>query len=349
LRLNNTNTGLYYLEEVPTLLMLTLYTQQVLKLAEVYHLSVGEQERYTKRILHWFVVGNCAVVLFQLAIWCAYFETKGRVDPDVWSVVAASVHAASFATAAGAMGMYGSLNNAFLAKLSMGVAERRVQLRQSLLLSAPCTLALLIRSIALAGASWANLLNWNSVRDTVTAGDAVVSILVYFFTEIVPLGAILYFNRLRGRTRVSLPGDVTARGGPATALLSAGGGQVSPSAVRTLRFNFSPKKVAPSLGEGTAEAEGEGVSLPKEPRQPPPLPPPPIPEGGGSMGTGKVVRGLFGMVLVALGVRGSGEASGTAGEKTSLLGAKKLAAGRARMLGGDVIKGRGKDPYDDLG
>ena len=267
--------------------MLTLYTQQVLKLAQVYHTSVGEQERYSKFVLHWFLVGNCCVVVFQLGVWCAYFETQGSVDPDVWSVVAASGHAVSFAVAAGALAWYCSLNDAFLSKLSLGVEERRAQLKQSLLLSVPCTAALLVRALALAAASWANLLDWNSVRETVTAGDAAASIIVYVFTEIMPLGAILYFNRLRGRTRVQFPGEGGGSAAAAAALLLSSKGDVSPSAVRPLRFNFSPKKNRMGM-------PGEAVGGPEEPQQPP-LP------NSGSMKTGKVVQGLFGMVTSGFG------------------------------------------------
>lgn len=345
IRLNYASTALYYLEEVPTLLMLTLYTQQVLKLAETYHVSMGEQERYRRRVLHWCVVGNASVVVVQVLVWCAYFNTKGRVDPDVWSVVAASVHGVSFTLVAMAMGLYGSLNSALVRKQSMGVALRLAQLRQSLLLSVPCTLAFLLRAIALAGASWANYLDLNSVRETVTAGDAAASIVVYFFTELMPLGAILYFNRLRVRAKVVLPVDQAS--GAGYALLSASAaasgaasprGTISPSAIKPQRFSFSPKKggggsrdESSSSGGFPAGAGGEGGAS-AEPQPPPPLPPP-------VLGTAKVFQGLLGMVYAAMGVVGSGsggEGMEKPGERTSLLG------GSSKVGGGGGGGGRGK-------
>ena len=320
LRLTGFETSwLYYLEELPSLIILTLFTQQVLGWARSYHVAVGEEARYDGCVLRAAIAGNAAVIGAQVALWGAYFGTRGRgVDPDVFSVAAASVHALSFLLCGAAMCAYGVANSAVVRSLSLGLALRLRQLRELTALYAACTAAFVLRAVALAVASWANLYNVNSVRDTVTPGDAAASVVVYVFTELLPLWSILHHHRPRGRAG-SGGGGGGASGAASPVELGSPYAAVARSPQRAPRFAFSPTRgKAGRAGKAAAGAGGEAAAGAA------------APPAGGTMGTGSALWMLGAMTLAALGLGGSGGGGGrqAPSERQRLLGS---AGGRARL------------------
>ncbi len=324
LRLTGFETSwLYYLEEVPTLIILTLFTQQVLSWAKAYHVARGEEQRYAGCVLRAALAGNAGVVLVQIMIWVAYFASRGSsVDPDVFSVVAASVHAASFLACAAAMCAYGVANSAFVAGTFVAVDQRRARMRELWGLYGACACAFVLRALALAGASWANLYDFNSVKEDVTPGDAAVTIAVYLFTELLPLWAVLYHHRMK-----RLQGSSSSSGGGATPMEMAspyapigspgrGGGRGGG------RFSFSPTRggTPSSTGAGKrVSSAGRAGATASTPSSPP-------------MATTTAVWLLGGMVLGAVGLGGGPAAGGGAGERQPLLHAAGP-AGAAKRVG----------------
>ena len=329
LRLTGFETSwLYYLEELPSLIILTLFTQQVLGWARSYHVAVGEEARYAGCVLRAAIAGNALVIAAQVALWGAYFGTRGRgVDPDVFSVAAASVHAASFLLCGAAMCAYGVANSAVVRSLSLGLALRLRQLRELTALYAACSAAFVLRAVALAVASWANLYNVNNVRTTVTPGDAVASVVIYVFTELLPLWCILHHHRPRGRLQGApgvpgAPSPVELRSPYSASPLSPPGQQRAP------RFAFSPTRGGKAGKAGKAGASGAAgaAGAAAAAQQPPPPPPPPA---GATMGTGNALWMLGAMTLAALGLGGGGGgAPQPPSERQRLLGS---AGGRARL------------------
>ena len=322
LRLTGFETSwLYYVEELPSLIILTLFTQQVLAWARSYHVAVGEEGRYSSCVLRCAIAGNAAVVAAQVSLWGAYFGSRASgVDPDVFSVASASVHALSFLLCGAAMCAYGLANSAVVRTMSLGLELRLRQLRELALLFGACTAAFVLRALALAMASWANLYNVNNVRYSVTPGDAAASIAIFLCTELLPLWMILHHHRPRGRLKGS------SSGAPAPVELGspfASTTPLSPASLRAVRFSFSPTK------GGTPRA---GTPKARTPRggAPPAQAPAPAPAAE-PLGTGRALWMLGGMVWAALGLGGSSSSSSSSAgptERQRLLGSE---GGRVRM------------------
>ena len=320
------------MEELPSLIILTLFTQQVLAWARSYHVAVGEEGRYSSCVLRCAVAGNVAVVAAQISLWGAYFGSRASgVDPDVFSVASASVHALSFLLCGAAMCAYGLANSAVVRTMSLGLELRLRQLRELALLFGACTAAFVLRALALAMASWANLYNVNNVRYSVTPGDAVASIAIFLCTELLPLWMILNHHRPRGRAKGA--GSGSSSGAPAPVELGspfAPTTPLSPASLRTVRFSFSPTR------GGTPRAGTPKARTPRGGGAPPAAQAPaPAAAGAEPLGTGRALWMLGGMTWAALGL-GSGawgsssSSSSSAGpsERQRLLGSE---GGRVRM------------------
>ena len=107
------DTGLYVLEEFPTLLLITMYSQQLLVWARSYHMATHSVATYTGTVVGCVWVFNAAAYLMQVLIWALYDHTSSpraggvAVDSDAWSLTSAVLHAAEFFVIAGFLAGYG--------------------------------------------------------------------------------------------------------------------------------------------------------------------------------------------------------------------------------------------------
>ena len=70
------DTGLYVLEELPTLLLLTMFSQQLLVWARSYHMATNTVALYTGRVVRAVWAANAAAYAFQVLVWALYDRTS---------------------------------------------------------------------------------------------------------------------------------------------------------------------------------------------------------------------------------------------------------------------------------
>ena len=316
LRMSATSSYLYVLEELPSLVFLLLSTQQVLGWARSLHMMRGDEIVYrtvVRRVALWSVG---AVAMAQASIYGAYFATQGAVDPDLWSFIASLVHAAAFAGLAGAQFGYGAALRRALRATPLPLAVREHQQRALMRVYALCATAFLLRALLLAGASWADYVDFDQVREREKAEDAAASVVFFTLTEALPMAVVLWSNR-GGEGGGGGGGGGSARR-PALALLSPISGSaptpspdrrsLSPAAARALAFSQTPS--------------------PKRRPDPP----------RATAATSSVLMGLGGMVVAALAPARRGE------ERAALLGGAGNAGGSAAAgssYGSGAAAGRG--------
>jgi hypothetical protein len=320
LRLSASSAPLYFLEEVPSLLYLLLSTQQVLGWARSYHMMRGEEATYSRVVRRVALWGVGGVAALQGAIYVAYFTTRGAVDPDLWSLLAALLHMAAFSAAAAALCGYGFALRRALRATPLPLAARESQRRTFALVNALVAAAFLLRVLALAGASWADYADFDEVRERFKPEDAAASAAFFCLTEALPMAVLLWSNRAsRGGGGGGEGAGSGARGASQSQLSPRGGGgggggapperrALSPAAARALAFSQSPRKSSP---------------------------PPAV------ASTGSVLLGLGGMVFAALAPSRGGD------ERASLLGGGGGAAAGGGS-GGSAAAGYGSGQDRDI-
>lgn len=107
------DTSLYVLEEMPTLLLITMYSQQLLVWARSYHMATNTVATYTGRVVGAVWVCNGIAYTMQVLVWALYDHTSSpraglvAVDADAWSLLSAVLHATEFFVIAIALMGYG--------------------------------------------------------------------------------------------------------------------------------------------------------------------------------------------------------------------------------------------------
>ena len=217
------DTVLYVLEEFPTLLLITLYSQQLLVWARSYHIATNTSATYQGPVLYsiWFL--NGFAYIFQILIWSLYDRTSSTkaqlltIDSDAWSLISSALHAFEFFVIAISLCAYGLGVHRTINAAPVSLQMRSKNMRSIVLVTSVCTAAFLIRSGALISASFAAWTNTNGFDDKLTLGDVVSSALFFILTEFVPVAIILYNNsKVAGSNRRS--------GAPNSANGSKGGG-----------------------------------------------------------------------------------------------------------------------------
>jgi len=221
------DTALYVLEELPSLLLLTMFSQQLLVWARSYHMATNTVATYTGRVVGAVWGCNAAAYAIQVLVWALYdHTTQSRpgapsVDADAWSLLSAIVHAAEFLATAAALTLYGVGVHRTVHAAPVSLQMRAKQMRSIVLVTATCTAAFLIRSGALVAASYAAFTDAGGFDEELTAGDLAGSALFFVATELVPLAIVLRNNgRIPGANRRSAPGV----GSPGGAKRGGGGG-----------------------------------------------------------------------------------------------------------------------------
>lgn len=280
-------TALYVLEEAPTLLLLALYTQQVLVWAHSYHTASGSEALYSRRVVPIAAAANLTVWLATVGIWVAIAATRGTagIDPDAWSLASAGVAAGAFLGAGVALSVYGALLARTVRAAPLGLALRTSQLRVVRAVSGCCTAAFLLRAGALLAAAWADVADYRGFDDSFSGVGAAVTVAFFAVTELLPLSVLLWYHRPRARSaaaraRARGTGGAGGASSPRSPFAGSGGGgssgdggydgAVSPSfiagAVRALRFSFSPPSAArqrsPKQPSGGEEGSGSNGSSP---------------------------------------------------------------------------------------
>jgi len=217
------DTALYVLEEFPTLLLITLYSLQLLVWARSYHIATNTSATYQGPVLYsiWFL--NGFAYIFQILIWSLYDRTSSTkaqlltIDSDAWSLISSALHAFEFFVIAICLFAYGLGVHRTINAAPVSLQMRSKNMRSIVLVTSVCTAAFLIRSGALISASFAAWTNTNGFDDKLTLGDVVSSALFFILTEFVPVAIILYNNsKVAGSNRRS--------GAPNSANGSKGGG-----------------------------------------------------------------------------------------------------------------------------
>jgi hypothetical protein len=317
LRLSASSAALYLLEEAPSLLFLLLAAQQVLGWARSYHVMRGEEAFYRAVVRRVALGGVGTVAALQVALCAAFYATRGSVDPDLLSLCASLLHAAAFAGTAAALCAYGVGLRRALRSTPLPLAARERQQSTFALVNALCAVAFLLRVLLLAGASWADYVDFDDVRGRFKPEDAAVSVLFFSLTEILPMAVVMWANRGGsgggGAQRMpSLALLIESPGGSGRALTPSRR-SLSPAAARALSFSQSPRREETS------------------PRA--------------TASTASVLLGLGGMVLAALAPGGGARARSGDGERVALLGAGAAAggAGSSGAAGYGSGAGAGKD------
>jgi uncharacterized membrane protein YgcG len=317
------DTALYVLEELPSLLLLTMFSQQLLVWARSYHMATNTVATYTGRVVGAVWGCNAAAYAIQILVWALYdHTTQSRpgapsVDADAWSLLSAIVHAAEFLATAVALTLYGIGVHRTVHAAPVSLQMRAKQMRSIVLVTATCTAAFLVRSGALVAASYAAFTDAGGFDDELTAGDLAGSALFFIATELLPLAIVLRNNgRIPGANRRSAPGvgspGGSKRGGGAGG--SGGGGGARGGGVRSFF----------SLG-GPASPGGAGFDS--------------GPNAAGLAGGGKPkALNVARLSFAERWLRGASVAKGPgAGERTGLLAASADPGGElaaARTAGG---------------
>jgi hypothetical protein len=236
------DTGYYVLEEVPTLLLLTLYSQQLLVWAQSYHTATNTIDTFTRVVVRAVWAFNAVVYVSQALIWGLYDHTAGAIDGDAWSLTAAVLHTSAFLTVAVALLGYGMGVRRSVRSVPVGLQLRVRQMRAILCVTLTCSLAFLARCVALVVASYAGYTDADGFDESLTAGDVAGSVLFFLITELVPLAVVLRYNG-------TVPGSRLSRKSS------------SSSALRTLRSPSTGSSTAPPATAGSPG--GGGKSTPR--------------------------------------------------------------------------------------
>ncbi len=265
-----TDTELYVLEEAPTLLFLTLYSHQLLIWAKSYHTTVGSLHTYEGPVRWTIVIFNVFAYCADLLIWILYDRTQGAVSADAWSLCSAVLQSIYFILVAIAMCVYGVLVRNTLQSVPIGLHIRLRQMRQVAWVTGACTLAFLIRSIAIVSASYAGFVNLGGFDDSITTTDVSATVVFFMATEVLPLVVVLRFNGRGSRASTSSATKGTSSRFNA-AIGAASGTARSPyrtnrvgsasrlgRSLQSMRFSFSPTAGAELGSDAAASPAGYG-------------------------------------------------------------------------------------------
>ncbi len=248
------DTVLYVLEEFPTLLLITLYSQQLLVWARSYHIATNTSATYQGPVLYsiWFLNGFAYTM--QILIWSLYDRTSSTkaqiltIDSDAWSLISSALHAFEFFVIAICLCAYGLGVHRTINAAPVSLQMRSKNMRSIVLVTSVCTAAFLIRSGALISASFAAWTNADGFDNKLTIGDVISSALFFILTEFVPVAIILYNNsKVAGSNRRS----GTPSGG------GAGGKNGRGMAGASKRGTSSPAALGSFRGSLYKTAEGD--------------------------------------------------------------------------------------------
>lgn len=242
------DTGYYVLEEVPTLLLLTLYSQQLLVWAQSYHTATNTIDTFTRVVVRAVWAFNAVVYVSQALIWGLYDHTAGAIDGDAWSLTAAVLHTAAFLTVAVALLGYGLGVRRSVRSVPVGLQLRVRQMRAILCVTLTCSLAFLTRCVALVVASYAGYTDAEGFDESLTAGDVAGSVLFFLITELVPLAVVLRYNG-------TVPGSRLSRKGGSGTFGSSG-------ALRAVRSPSTGSLASPTVGSpgGSGRSTSRGAA-----------------------------------------------------------------------------------------
>jgi hypothetical protein len=189
------DTFLYVLEEIPTLFLLTLYSQQLLVWAQSYHTATNTMDIYRYIVVRGIWACNIFTYVLQILVWILFDHTTNTIDPDAWSLTTAILHALAFLGIALGLLRYGLGVRKSVQTVPVGLQLRIKQMQAILRVTAICSLAFLIRAIALVIASYAAFIDVDGFDESLTPSDLSLSVLFFLFTELLPLLIILNHNR----------------------------------------------------------------------------------------------------------------------------------------------------------
>ncbi len=248
-------TGLYVLEEVPTLLLVTLHSQQLLAWADSYSTAMGTPAAYGG-VLRRVYAGNGLLYVAQIVIWVAYDRTQAVLDTDYWSLIAAVLHLLAVLVVAAGLIRYGRLVRSAVQVVPTSLQLRMRQVRNVDIMVTVCSVAFTVRCVALVGASWATFTDATGFADSETGADVAMTALFFVTTELGPLCLILWYHSARPgrRTRRAKAGQYrTASAGRKRLSLSA--------AIRSMRFSFSPMSAPRDKGPTLTRSASAGRRL----------------------------------------------------------------------------------------
>lgn len=247
-------TGLYILEEIPTLFIISLHSEQLLKWGTSYFTAGGKVDEY-KHFMHRVIIGNVLLYVSQVVIWVAYDRTQKIIDTDIWSLVAAVIHMLAVFVVAVQLVRYGVRLRRTVQSVPTNLAMRMKQMRTVTAVVAVCTVAFIIRTVALMAASWATFTDVGGFDEQSTGADTAMTILFFLVTEFIPLVMLLWqygaSPKKRGKAARSGTGSR-----PLVKRLSVS------NALKSMRFAFSPAAAAVPRTPGTTGKDTTGDRTP---------------------------------------------------------------------------------------
>lgn len=240
--------ALHVLAELPTLLFLAIYSQQLLTWAKSFYIGRGAAGTYHYFVWRLVIAGNVVAWVLQITLWTVRGAAPTALDAALLSLAAAALNAVSFLVIAVCLASYGVRLAADISTAPLGLDLRATGVTALVRLNTVLSVAFLIRVLAVLIISWVAYVDFNGFDEQFDVTDVALSICFFVFTEVVPLSAILYWNRpISRRSRRSAP--LASRGG------------------RSPKSPASPGKIAASLhamrfspGAGSSDAVGFGVT-----------------------------------------------------------------------------------------
>ncbi len=198
--------ALHVLAELPTLLFLAIYSQQLLTWAKSFHIGRGAAGTYHFFVWRAVIAGNVAAWALQIALWSVRGAAPTALDAAALSLAAAALNAASFLVIAACLASYGARLAADIATVPLGLDLRASGVTALVRINTVLSVAFLVRVVAVLIISWVAYADFNGFDEEFDGGDVALSLCFFLLTELVPLSAILWWNRpIARRAKRSAP------------------------------------------------------------------------------------------------------------------------------------------------
>ncbi len=138
--------------------------------------------------------GNAALYLAQSLIWVLY-PTTPHVQSEVWSLLAAFLHAGAFAAVTALLLLHGCTAVRQVEGTSIRLAMRMRKLKELKYTMGICTALFVLRVAAITAAAIVSVAAPDALDQDIGAGDSLLMSAYYTLTEIAPILLVLAFQR----------------------------------------------------------------------------------------------------------------------------------------------------------
>jgi hypothetical protein len=246
--------ALHVLAELPTMLYLAIYSQQLLTWAKSFHVGRGDVDTYHFIIWRVVIFGNALAWVLQIALWAVRGVSPTALDAAGLSLAASSLNSVCFLAILVGIVTYGVRLTANISSTPLGLDLRSSGVTAVVRTNAVLSVTFFIRLLALLVISWVAYIDINGFDERFDGADVALSLCFFIFTEIVPLSAVLWWQcPLPRRTKRGAP---LVRS-PRSARSPRGPGSLSPRSIASnLRAErFSSEAAAGDVGFRAARSD----------------------------------------------------------------------------------------------